>query len=570
MMGKRPHSWVNGPTVAVFVLLAIAGMLFVLPLARLFAVGLAPDGAVALTPLWEALTSRRTQQALLNSLDSSLFSAVLATLIGATLALVIGLTDVRLKGPLVFLILLPMMIPPHVTAISWINALGPTSPLLRTLGLAPEIGTTHPLYSREGVIFLLAVQHSPVVFLIVRAALRSQPRELSDAARTAGAKAGLVLRRIILPLVFPAIVAGFALAFVSALGNFGIPALLGIPARYTTLPVLIWQRMASFGVGMLTNVAVLAMVMAAVAVVAVVVLYALQRASRSTLTGPPRPPLAIALGPARPWVEGGLWAFVGAVLVLPLASLLSTALVKTYGLPLTFQTVTLENFVEVISRQSVTARAFFNSSLAAGAASLLLAAIAVVISHAMLAQHRGTRTTGRFLETLGDVAYATPGIVLSIAFILAFIQPIPILGFSIYNTLFLIMLAYLTAFLSIALKPVSAAVGQLDPLLDDAARVAGASYGRRLRRIFAPLVAPAAASGAILVFLTAYNEITVSALLWSPGNETIGTTIFNYEDGGYTTLAAAMSAVTVMATVVLMVALDRFARRLPEGAVPWR
>ncbi|MEO1102833.1 MAG: iron ABC transporter permease, partial [Pseudomonadota bacterium] len=68
----------------------------------------------------------------------------------------------------------------------------------------------------------------------------------------------------------------------------------------------------------------------------------------------------------------------------------------------------------------------------------------------------------------------------------------------------------------------------------------------------------------------AYNEITVSTLLWSPGNETIGTTIFNYEDGGYSTLAAAMSAVTVAVTVLLMVALDRFGRHLPEGAVPWR
>ena len=91
-----------------------------------------------------------------------------------------------------------------------------------------------------------------------------------------------------------------------------------------------------------------------------------------------------------------------------------------------------------------------------------------------------------------------------------------------------------------------------------------------MRRIFLPLIAPAAASGAILVFLTAYNEVTVSALLWSTGNETIGTTIYNYEDGGYTTLAAAMSSVTVLATVVLMVLLDRLGRRAPPGVIPWR
>ena len=564
------RSRAKGMALVLIVLFGFAAVLFVLPLARLFLVGLAPEGALTLGPLAEALQSRSTQRAIINSLDSALLSALLATAVGAVLALVIGLTDVRAKGLLVFLILLPMMIPPHVTAISWIQALGPSSPLLRTLGLAPEIGSTHPLYSRAGVILLLALQHTALVFLVVRAALRAQPRELCDAARVSGASALRVLTRIVLPLLFPSLLAGFALAFISALGNFGIPALLGIPAGYTTLPVLIWKRMASFGVGMLANVAVIAMVMAAIAVIAVAVLYALQRLGRTRLSGPPRPPLAIRLGRARPLVEAALGLYVAGVLLLPLASLLSTALVKTYGLPLNLDTITLANFGEILLRQTVTLRAFFNSSLAAGSAALALAAAAIFIAHITLAPQRHARWLGRFLETLGDVAYATPGIVLSIAFILAFIRPIPGLGVSLYNTLFLIALAYTMAFLSIALKPVSAAFAQLDPLLDDAARVSGAGYFRRLGRIFAPLVAPAAASGAILVFLTAYNEITVSALLWSPGNETIGTTIFNYEDGGYTTLAAAMAAVTVAATILLMLALDRFGRRLPEGAIPWR
>ena len=131
-------------------------------------------------------------------------------------------------------------------------------------------------------------------------------------------------------------------------------------------------------------------------------------------------------------------------------------------------------------------------------------------------------------------------------------------------------MAYICAFFSVALKPVSAAFLQLDPALDEAARVAGAGFSRRLLRISLPLIAPAAASGAILVFLTAYNEVTVSALLWASGTETIGTTIFNYEDGGYTTLASAMAAVTVLATVALMVLLDWLGRRAPPGVVPWR
>jgi iron(III) transport system permease protein len=140
---------------------------------------------------------------------------------------------------------------------------------------------------------------------------------------------------------------------------------------------------------------------------------------------------------------------------------------------------------------------------------------------------------------------------------------------SLYNTLTLIGLAYVAVFLAVGLKPVVSASSQLDDALDDAARVSGASYLRRLTRIQAPLLTGPAFSGAILVFLTAYNEITVSALLWSSGNETIGTVIFNYEDGGYTTLASAMSVLVILATMCLMLLLKLFARRLPPGVVPW-
>lgn len=241
-----------------------------------------------------------------------------------------------------------------------------------------------------------------------------------------------------------------------------------------------------------------------------------------------------------------------------------------YGVPLTAETLTLRNYAEVLIRQEVTTRAFANSTVAALAAGAALALLALLAGHFLSSRSLVRRRAGQVIATLAELAYAVPGIVVSIAFILMFLSPLPILGLSLYNTLAIIVLAYIAAFAAIALKPVLAAYLHLDPALDEAARVAGAGFGRRMARIFAPLVAPAAASGAILVFLTAYNEVTVSALLWSTGNETIGTTIFNYENGGYTTIAAAMSAVTVAATTALMLLLDRSAGRLPPGVVPWR
>ncbi|WP_205910841.1 ABC transporter permease [Paroceanicella profunda] len=555
---------------ALVLLACLGALLLLVPLGRLALTGLAPGGVPDAGPLIEALGAGSTRRALVNSLVSAGASSVLATLAGGLIALAIGLTDIRGRGVLTFLVLLPMMIPPHVTAIAWIQATGPASPLLLLLGLAPAPGSENPLYSAGGVIALLSVQNTGLTFLVVRTGLRALPRDMSEAARVFGAGPGRMLSRVVLPLVAPSLIAALALAFVSGLGNFGIPALLGIPARFTTLPVLIWRRLTSFGPGMLPDVAVLAVIIGAVALLAVLAQRRAQARAGVSLTGAPQPALALRLGGARPFAEAALWAWVAATLALPLAALVSTALVPAYGVRLSADTATLESFREVLFVQEAPLRAFANSTLLAGVAAALLAATAVLAGYFASRPARLPRAVAGGLSTLADLAYAIPGLVISIAMILVFLRPLPVLGVSLYGTGGIILAAYLTAFMAIALKPVAAAYARLDPALDDAARTSGAGFSRRMRRILGPLTAPAAASGAILVFLTAYNEVTVSALLWSTGNETIGTAIFNYEDSGATPLAAAMSVITVLATLCLMLLLDRLGRRAPPGVVPWR
>jgi iron(III) transport system permease protein len=111
---------------------------------------------------------------------------------------------------------------------------------------------------------------------------------------------------------------------------------------------------------------------------------------------------------------------------------------------------------------------------------------------------------------------------------------------------------------------------QLDRALEEAGQVAGARLLRRLRDLLAPLLAPAAAAGALLIFLTAFNELTVSALLWSSGSETLGVIVFSFEQGGESNYAAAVASITVALTLCLMLSTLLLARRLPPGVLPWR
>src|SRR5581483_8238517 len=100
-------------------------------------------------------------------------------------------------------------------------------------------------------------------------ALRTLPQELIEAALAGGARPATVLRTIVLPLMTPPLLAGIALSFVSCLGNFGIPALLGIPGNYLVLPTLIYQRLAGFGPGALSEIAVLSMIAGGIAVIGI-------------------------------------------------------------------------------------------------------------------------------------------------------------------------------------------------------------------------------------------------------------------------------------------------------------
>lgn len=115
------------------------------------------------------------------------------------------------------------------------------------------------------------------------------------------------------------------------------------------------------------------------------------------------------------------------------------------------------------------------------------------------------------LSALVDIPYALPGVVISVSFVLLFAAPIPLLGVTLYGTIWIILLAYFSSFFAVSLKPMVSAFLQFDPSLEEAARLSGAGFWRRLKDIILPLVGPAAGASVILVFLIACNELTVSA-----------------------------------------------------------
>jgi len=542
-------------------LLVWVAIVSALPMLRLGLEGVVPSLPGAPPDLAAIVFSDpRVWRAFRRTLVVAALGTALSAAIGVAAAVALGLFALPGRRLFAFLFVLPMLIPPQIAALSWIGALGPSSALLNALGLAPPLGTPHPLYSPGGIAALLGVQHAPLVFLPLMAALRRVPAGLVEAARLAGASHPTVLRTIVLPLVTPPLAGAVALAFVAAIGNFGIPALLGIPAGYTVLTVLIWQRLAGLGPSGLSEAALVSLLLAALAAAALWAEARAQARGRRFIASGAAASTRLDPGPWRLPMLALLSAYLATVLALPLAALVSTALVPAAGVQLSAATATLRHFEAVLFVQQNTITAFRNSLALAASAALILVAVALAATRVRL-PHAA--------RVMVELPYALPGVCVAVACILVYLRPLPLLGVSLYGSLGLILIAYLARFQALALKPVAGAAARLDPGLEEAARLAGAGPLRRLLTIALPLLAPAAAAAAILVALTALNEITLSILLYASGSQTLGVIVFGLNDGGAVGQAAAVSIVSLVLVLVLMGLASLLARRLPPGTLPW-
>ena len=548
-------------------LIGVVAVLSVLPLARLLLEGVMPGGPLSGDAVRRVLSSSATWTATAHSLVTAFGGTALAVLLGGVVALLVSLTDIRGRNAFVFCYVMPLMLAPQVVALAWLQVFGPSSPLLKMIGLAPALGSRNPLYSPGGIILVLGVQYAPLVFLTLRAGLRTLPQELLEAAMAGGAKPLRVIRTIVIPLMTPPLLAGVALCFVSCLGNFGIPALLGIPGNYLVLPTLIYQRLAGFGPAVLSEVAVLSVLIGMIAIVGIVAQDLLLSRRDFRTASAAVEARAFELRRWRRPVELALWTLAFVVLALPLTALAMTSLVPAVGVALDSTSATIENYRFVLFEHAAARRAFRNSFGLSATAAVAIVLITVPLAYFLV--WRRSRLL-RAVNVVTEVPYAVPGVVLAIAAILLFLKPLPVVGVSLYNTIWIILFCYLARFLVLGLRPVVSGYHQLDRTLEEAAQIVGARLIRRLVTVILPLVAPAAAAGALLIFLTAFNELTVSALLWSTGSETLGVVFFSFQQGGDSNYAAALGMLTVVVSVTLMLSTLLLAGRLPKGVLPWR
>ena len=489
--------------------------------------------------------------AMWNTVKIALMVTVLGTIVGLFFAWLLGRSDIPMKGLMRSMFTIPYMFPPFFGAMAWELLLSPRSGylnkwLMTTLGLA---SAPFNINSIGGIVFVELSYYFPFVFMQVVSALERMDPTLEESARIAGAKQWYVIRKITMPLVLPATSAGALLILTSSLSHFGVPAILGFSKKIYTLPTRIYGLIArasgSFqGIreGAALSILLVAVVMLALWLQKVV----LRSGSYDIIKGKSMRPMLIKLRGAKYPLMFISFLSLFVIVVVPLVMIILVGLLRAYGLPLSFENFTLDNYINLFKSKMVS-DSVQNSLLLAFGAGIIAMFLGVMIAYVI----NKIKPRGKVaLEIISILPYSIPGIVLAIGVILSWSGN---LGVNLYNTVWIILVAYIARYLAFSMKSASASLQQVHSSLEDAARSCGATHFESLQDVTLPLIRPAMISGFFLIFLPAMRELTTSVLLYGPYTRTLGVAIYSLRSDGYIVDASALASMTIILIIIINV-----------------
>ena len=552
----RSIDWTAPVSIAMALLLAV---LVLLPMAWLVVTSLR-DAASAFTldHYRHLFIDPAFVKPLVTTLWTSAAVGVLCLITAAPMAWLVARTDLPAKRLMRTLILASFVTPPFLGAFAWVLLGGPNAGLLNKwyyalFDLKPFVDDSLiNIFSAWGMVFVMALYTFPYVFTFVANSLDVIPSELEEASAILGAPAWRTAAHITLPLVLPALLAGFLVAFLQSMTLFGTPAILALPAGVDTMTTKIWslfQFPPQLGLAAAASLPLL--------LITVVLLRAqtliMGRRGYSVIGGKSTGARLIRLGHGKIPALSLFVIVLGCSIVLPYGVLLRTAFVKNWSGPV-IGNFSLEHWRFVFLEFSQTKSAFFNTFVlgvsAATAATILVTMIAYLGLRKLVWGHR-------YLAFLATAPVAIPGIVLAVGLFLSYTQPPLVL----YGTLWIIFLAYLTKELPVGYQQIASSLKSVHPELEDASRIFGATRLRALVDITAPLIRNGVIATWILVFIGSIRELSATILLFTARTKTVSVTMFDLRESNDWGPIAVLSITMLVVTFVMVAAISFFSDR---------
>jgi len=550
-------------TAQVLLVLSIAILVIVVavPVLLIFFNAFWVDGHFNVADVIKVLREKDTYQALLNSLILACGVTVTGTVVGTFFAWLVTRTDLPLKGAMKVLFLVPFMLPSFIGALAWKMLLSPRSGyinrfFIEVLGFD---GPVFDIYTYGGIIAVETMYLFPFVFIQVAGALERMDPTLEESARISGADLFTITRKITIPLVAPSILSGALLIMLYSMAHFGTVAVLGIEAGIYNIPTLIYEKIHQ-SAGSFNSIRTGTVLATVLVITAALILWlqnrVLARGRYQIIAGKSFRPNEVKLRGLRTPMLAFCLAYIGFTIVLPTATIFMVGGLKTYGLPFAAENLTWENYRYILFEWDLTRDAISNSISLGFAAAVITMFAGVIISYVIVKMK--VRGKG-VLEFLGMLPFSVPGSVIALGVILAWSGKY---GVNLYNTVWIILVAYIARYMAFSLKANSAALEQVHDSLVEAARASGATMWQALRDVVLPLVRPGMLAAFFLIFLPALRELTVSVLLYGPTTRTIGVAIYTLNEDGETVYSAALAGIAL----VIIIVGESVIKRLFKGA----
>jgi iron(III) transport system permease protein len=559
MQTHHDFKWVTiAPSVALTAYLALVPLAFLLWQSFLTPHTATKVAELTLGNYRSAYANAETARLLFVSIQYAAGSAVVAFAIGATLAWMNERTNTPFKTLFFALALIPLIIPGILFTVSWILLASPKIGIIN-LALQQLFNTGYvfvDIYSLPGMIWVDGLHYSPMAFLLMTAAFRSMDPALEESAMMSGAGILETAWRVTLKLAYPAVVATLLILFVRSIESFEVPALLGLPVGIHVFTSSIYEAIHQYpsqvGLACAYGMTLLLITTAGVYLQSRVS----QRGSRySTITGKGFRPRPIDLGNARYFTAALFIAYLLLIVVLPFLVLVWSSLQKFYAPPsiAALRNLTLDPYRFIFSHAPIADAVWNTLVLAIGTATVIMVITSVICWITVK-----TKVPGRWLlDTLASVPLMLPGIVLGLAILIFYLN----FRIGVYNTLWILFIAYLTRFLPYGMRYNTTSMLQIHRELEESAQMSGASWLTTFRRILLPLLKPGLVAGWIYIVIVSTRELSTSILLYGPDSELVSIVIWElWENGQYVELSA-LGVLFIVALLVLVVLAQLLARR---------
>ncbi len=558
MMGDK--TWIIDFKWIIILLIVDFLLLFqLMPLIYMVIKAFFPESSFSLETFKRLYTYPLNLDALKNTLIAAFATMILGTLLAFPLAWLVGRTNLYGKKFFRALFVLTYMVPPYVGAMAWLRLLNPNvgtiNQWLRALlGLSDAPGPLN-VYTLPGMIWVLTSFYYPYAFITISRAMEKMDPSLEEASRISGGSPLKTLFTVTLPMMMPSLISGALLVFVSAASCYGIPSIIGSPGRVHTVTTRIveYVSLGQQALNDATGMAVFLMVMA------VIILFisdvVLAKRQYITVSGKSVRPAIVDL---RAWrvpltVIVGIFAVI--MIFIPFATIFATSFKIDIGKTMFAENnFTLINWTTVFGRTE-TMNCLKNSLVYAS----VTATVGIVIACTMSYLLQRTRIRGRkipdFLITLGS---GTPSVVIALGLIMTMKGNF---GINIYNTAYIMIIAYTIKYLMMGMRTVVSAMSQIHVSLEECSQVSGASWLRTMFKITGPLIFPSIAAGWFLIFIPSFYELSMTTLLYSSTTKTIGFQLYEY----WTFTSQPMSCAMAFGILLIVVFLNFVLNRLTKG-----